>query len=407
MTDRLDADSLADILIAQCRASDYAGYDPFDGLNSSFFKQLKLGALPFAKIAWLQLHKRSLWNLRPFVGVPRRRNPKGIALIILGLIERERRLCDGWSIKEATRLAEWLLEQRCDREKWKHSAWGYHFDWAARAFFVRSGTPNAITTCYVARALAALGLETGEPRLLEAATDAGLFVDSLFRADGGYYAYIPGESAFVHNANLWAAAVAGEAANRLGDDAMMHRAISAARRTVTMQRADGAWQYGTRDHHSFVDGFHTGYNLEALSALQRTVKFDEFDEAIRRGMAYYRDNFFLPDGTVKYYDNSVWPLDTHSVAQALLTLQSVDSGDDDHLLATRIFERAVDTLYMPRECRFMYQKGKLTTNRINYLRWTQAWAFYAIGAYANRVRLKGELQEQRQRRFEYLPGMTQ
>lgn len=388
MTILLNASDLADALIAQCRATDYAGYDPFDGLNSVLFKKLALGSLPFAKIAWLQLHKRSLANFRPLVGVPRRRNPKGIALIILGLLESEKSVGDGTRIKEAIRLAEWLLDQRCDRSRWKHSAWGYHFDWAARAFFVPKGTPNAITTCYVARALAALGDVTGNQRFVDAATDSGLFLESLHRDDGGYYAYIPGESAFVHNANLWAAAVVGETAKRIGDNALMQRALSAARRSVAMQREDGAWRYGTRDHHSFVDGFHTGYNLEALAALQQAAGTGEFSEAISRGMDYYRKNFFLPDGTVKYYDNSIWPLDTHSVAQAILTLLKVGGSDGDHRLATRVFERALDTLYMPDERRFMYQRGRLTTNRINYLRWTQAWAFYAIGTYANRVQFR-------------------
>ncbi|ACD18431.1 hypothetical protein [Paraburkholderia phytofirmans] len=388
MTIHLDAGPLADALVMQCRSTGYAGYDPFDGLNSVLFEKLGLGCLPFAKIAWLQLHKRSLANLRPLVGVARRRNPKGIALIILGLLERERRVGDGWSIEEAVGLADWLLDQRCDRKKWTHSAWGYHFDWAARAFFVPRGTPNAITTCYIARALTALGDETGERRFTDAATDAGFFIDSLYREGDGYYAYIPGESAFVHNANLWAAAVVGETASRVGNGALMQRALGAARRSVAMQREDGAWRYGTRDHHSFVDGFHTGYNLEALSALQRSAGTDEFSDAIGRGMAYYRQNFFLPDGTVKYYDNAIWPLDTHSVAQALLTLLNVGASDEDHRLADRVFKRALNTLYMPRERRFMYQRGRLTKNRINYLRWTQAWAFYAIGAYANSARFK-------------------
>ncbi|WP_454827076.1 aspartate-semialdehyde dehydrogenase [Paraburkholderia xenovorans] len=402
MTPRLDAGSLADALIMQCRATDYAGYDPFDGLNSVLFEKLGLGSLPFAKIAWLQLHKRSPVNLRPLAGIARRRNPKGIALIILGLLERERRTGDGWEIPEAARLAEWLLGQRCDRSEWRHNAWGYHFDWAARAFFVPRGTPNAITTCYIARGLAALGDRTGNQRFIDAATDAGLFVDSLYRKGDGYYAYIPGELAFVHNANLWAAAVVGETASRVGDNTLMHRALSAARLSVAMQREDGAWRYGTRDHHSFVDGFHTGYNLEALSALQRAAGTDEFDNAIRAGMDYYRWNFFLPDGTVKYYDNAVWPLDTHSVAQALLTLLKVGASNEDHRLATKVFERAVETLYMPRERRFMYQRGRLTKNRINYLRWTQAWAFYAIETYANRVRV-----ESGKETIEYSQGCAQ
>ncbi|WP_241016399.1 aspartate-semialdehyde dehydrogenase [Paraburkholderia sp. Ac-20336] len=378
-----DAGILADTLMKQCGASDYAGYDPFDGLNSALFRRLRLSSVPFAQIAWLQFHKRSRFNFRPLVGVPPLRNPKGIALIILGLLERERRVHDDWNVAEAMRLAEWLMEQRSERKTWKHNAWGYHFDWAARAFFVPRGTPNAITTCYVARALAALGQHTGDTRFVDAATDAGLFLDSLYRNDGDYYAYIPGESAFVHNANLWTAATVGEAASRLGSEALMRRALKAARRSGDLQREDGAWRYGTRDHHGFVDGFHTGYNLEALTVLQRAACTDEFAGRIELGMNYYRTTFILPDGTVKYYDDNVWPLDTHSVAQALITLINVGASKADHDLASRIYKRAIETLYLPRHQRFMYQRGRFSANKVNYIRWTQAWAFYALGMLSN------------------------
>jgi hypothetical protein len=55
-------------------------------------------------------------------------------------------------------------------------------------------------------------------------------------------------------------------------------------------------------------------------------------------------------------------------------------------LAVRVFERAVETLYMPAKGRFVYQRGARFTNRIDYLRWTQAWAFYSIALLANRAR---------------------
>jgi hypothetical protein len=86
----MDYSSLAEDLLATCKASDYCGHDPFDGLNSSLFRMSGLARSKFMQVAWLQMHKRNPWNLRPLVGVPRRRNPKGIALIILGLIELSR-----------------------------------------------------------------------------------------------------------------------------------------------------------------------------------------------------------------------------------------------------------------------------------------------------------------------------
>lgn len=379
-----DATSIADMLLEQCRLSDYAGYDPFDALNSTVFDRLGGNRWPFARVAWLQLFKRSPVNLRPILAVPRKRNPKGIALIVLGLLERHRHRGNANDLVEAVKLGDWLLTQSVDRDTWHHRAWGYHFDWAARAFYVPRGKPNAITTCYVARALYALGHMTGAQRFTDAAVDAGFFLDALYVNDTGveYYAYIPGESAFVHNASLWSAALVGETAARTGNTAMCDRALRVARQSVSMQQTDGAWVYGTRGHHGFIDGFHTGYNLEALSALQKATATVEFREAIERGMYYYRRNFFLPDGTVKYYHDRVWPLDMHSVAQAIITLSKVGGEHDDRALADKVLHRAHASLYMPEKKRFVYQKGRWWTNRINYLRWTQAWAFYALSLHA-------------------------
>ena len=376
--------SIADALLDQSRRDDFRGHDPFDALNSVLFDRLGGNRLSFARIAWLQLHKRSPVNFRTIVGVPKQRNPKGVALIILGLLERYRISHCSNELDEAVVLGDWLLTQSVDRREWGHYAWGYHFDWAARAFYVPRGKPNAITTCYVSAALHLLGRLTGFLRFTDASNDAGLFLDSLYVSamGGGYYAYIPGESAFVHNASLWSAALVARAATQVGDDDMRRRALGVARQSASMQRQDGAWTYGTRPHHAFIDGFHTGYNLEALDSLQKTLRTDEFSGVIGKGMDYYRRQFFLADGTVKYYSDRIWPLDTHSVAQAVVTLIKVSGTKEDVALAHLVLSRAHESLYLIREKRFAYQKGRCLKNRINYLRWTQAWAFYALSLYA-------------------------
>ncbi|MFL9874925.1 prenyltransferase/squalene oxidase repeat-containing protein [Paraburkholderia megapolitana] len=378
-----DATAIADSLLAQSRLENFAGYDPFDGLNSVLFDRLGAKRFSLTRIAWLQLHKRSPINLRGLVGVAKKRNPKGIALVILGLIERRRVDRIATELDEAVALGDWLLAQSVDRKVWRHYAWGYHFDWAARAFYVPCGKPNAITTCYIARALYALGNVTGFARFTDAAVDAGRFLDDLYvpTEDAGYYAYIPGETTLVHNASLWSAAVVAESAVRSNDSGMRERALTAARLSSSMQREDGSWPYGARSHHGFIDGFHTGYNLEALSSLQAAFGTTEFSRVIDKGMRYYRRNFFLPDGTVKYYNDCIWPIDTHSVAQAVITLLKVGGSDEDRTLVDVVLSRAHRTLYLANENRFAYQKGRWLTNRINYFRWTQAWAFYALSFY--------------------------
>src|SRR5690606_2624417 len=122
------------------------------------------------------------------------------------------------------------------------SCWGYHFDWEARAFFVPSGVPNIITTTYVARALFELGKVTADESLIAASLDAARFISRHLytEADGRrFYAYIPGESAFVHNASLWGAAWCGFAGKELGDAALVEQALEVARQSVQEQAEDG------------------------------------------------------------------------------------------------------------------------------------------------------------------------
>lgn len=163
-------------LLGAIRDEQFAGYDPFDLLNSRLFQSTPLSRNAWARLAWLQLGKRSPINLRPLLGVPKRRNPKGVGLFISGLLQDYRRTGDGGFLRDAHELADWLLAQRSDPEVWIHSCWGYHFDWQARAFYVPAGKPNVITTVYVARALYALGQVTRDPALIETALDAARFI---------------------------------------------------------------------------------------------------------------------------------------------------------------------------------------------------------------------------------------
>lgn len=157
--------------------------------------------------------------------------------------------------------------------------------------------------------------------------------------------------------------------------------MAVARQSVHEQRKDGAWVYGALHHHQFIDGFHTGYNLEALHLLREALGTAEFDECIARGYRYYVDNFFEPDGTAKYYNNSVYPIDMHSFAQAVFTLLKVGGTEEDQALCAKVVQRAVDLMYVPRTGLFIYQKTRRFTNRINYIRWTQAWAYSSLAFY--------------------------
>ncbi|EGA68794.1 hypothetical protein VISI1226_10712 [Vibrio sinaloensis DSM 21326] len=373
------------------KAENFAGEDPFDGLNSKvfdFFPFLKNGLFG---LAWTQFFKRSRLNFRPFFGVPKKRNPKGIALFILGLIQEFKLKGTNHSIEEAVALADWLIDNQCEKKMWNHSCWGYHFDWKARAFFVPKGKPNVISTIYVAQALyqlsgllEGLDFEKAEKYKEAAFNSADFIVETLYTKDekNEFFAYIPGEKAFVHNASLWAAAWVSVVAAEKNNKKYAELAIKVARQSVDAQNNDGSWVYGTRSHHQFIDGFHTGYNLEALNLIRESLGISEFDSSISSGYEFYKQNLFEADGTAKYYHNNKYPLDPHSVSQAIITISKLGESLTDKELLENVINKAISELYLEVKGQFVYQKTKSHTNSINYMRWTQAWMYYSLSLYS-------------------------
>lgn len=384
----LQLDNISSQLINNSRFDDFCGFDPFDGLNSKFIDEISLPRNSLVGLALIQLHKRCIVNLRPLARVPKKRNPKGVALFILGLLEDHQRTKNNQYLQEAITLGDWLLSQASSKETYRNSCWGYHFDWKARAFFVPVGKPNIISTVYVSRALYALGEASGNRQYLDIALDSAKFiVNTLHTHHEGreFFAYIPGENTFVHNASLWGAAWVAFAASKIGDQSMAELALKVAHQSVSEQAKNGSWVYGSRHHHQFIDGFHTGYNLEALDLIRKSLNTQEFDKAISLGLDYYRNNFFLDDGTAKYYHNNLYPLDMHSVSQAVITFLKVSGSKEDIQLSSKVLHRAIETMYLPEKHQFIYQKTRWFTNKINYSRWTQAWSYYAIAFYNHHI----------------------
>lgn len=379
---------VATLLLDDAKQNNFAGYDPFDGLNSVIFKLVPALKKGIFGLAWIQLHKRSPINLRPLCGIPKGRNPKGVALFILGLLQDYARTQDAQLLTQATELADWLLTQQSDQQQWQHACWGYHFDWNARAFFVPKGKPNVITTIYVSQALYALSQVVDKPQYREVAFDAAHFiVKTLYTEHDGraFFAYIPGETAFVHNASLWGAAWVAVVASQTGNQHYADLALQVAWQSVREQADDGSWVYGSRHHHQFIDGFHTGYNLEALHLIGQSLQTSEFDDAIQRGLDYYKTELFEADGTAKYYHNNRYPLDMHSVAQAVFTLLRVGGKPEDLALAAKVIDWSLREMHIAGTAKFYYQKLPGFNNKINYIRWTQAWVYYSFAFFSAEV----------------------
>src|SRR5207253_4764970 len=77
-------------LLAYCRANDWAGYDPYDALNSRLFEALPFLDSRVPRLVLTQALKRSPVNIRRLLLIPKVQNPKAVALFLSALLKLSR-----------------------------------------------------------------------------------------------------------------------------------------------------------------------------------------------------------------------------------------------------------------------------------------------------------------------------
>jgi hypothetical protein len=367
-------------LAAYCRERDWAGYDPYDALNSEVFKALPFLDFRLARLALTQFNKRSPVNFRSILRVAPTQNPKGLALFARALVKLTKAgiECGG---DELMYLAERISALRSPQAaRW---CWGYSFPWQTRTVLVPRGTPNLVCTTFVANALLDLfEYHKQERHLLMGISAAEYILEELYYTEGteiaSFHYPFPGNRAKVHNANLLAAALLARVSRYSGESKFLEPGLSAARYSVRKQQADGSWFYGELPTQRWIDNFHTGFNLCALSDIETYAETGEFKEPLELGLRFYREHFFEADGAPKYFHDRIYPLDVHSAAQSIITLrQLAELHPENPMLAERVCQWSLDNL-RDEQGYFYSQKNKRFTNQIPYMRWGQAWMLLAL-----------------------------
>jgi hypothetical protein len=372
---------IATELLRYCQSHNWAGYDPYDGLNSRVFQSLKCLHFRYPRLALTQLMKRSPINLRRLFLVPREQNPKGIALFLTSAVK----LCELGLLHDEECIRT-LSEKLIALSSLNHgyAGWGYNFDWQTRAGLIKRGTPNVICTSFAGNALLDAYKYNSDPRFLNMAVDAARFLQNhLYWAvndSEGCYSYTPLAREQVHNANLLGAALVCRVARETGNMSLLPSALKAARFSAGKQHSDGSWDYGECDQPSqrWIDNFHTGFNLCALRAIGLNADSSEFEPSIRRGFDFFCAHFFAKDGAPKYYHDRLYPIDIHSAAQSIITLVTLTDLDSNNImLANDVLAWTMSNMWNTRGS-FYFQKHRWWTNRIPYMRWSQAWMLFAL-----------------------------
>lgn len=361
--------------------ADYAGYDPFDGMNSMILKKLSFNKRILG-ILFLQMMKRSPVNIRPILMTSVSRNPKGIGLMVSYYSSLFTRTGNAYFRDKAEELASWLISNASSG--YSGLAWGYNFDWPNRNEWFEKGLPTVVNSSYIGNALLDLYKVTQKDKYADAASSVCRFMlNDLNRTTEGKtfcFSYTPKDMTSIHNANMLAAEFLMRTASVQDNKMFADSANSSMAFSINEQREDGSWFYGVGRKQEWIDSFHTGYNLIALKNFIDYSGDDSFADNLRKGFDYYIDNFFN-NGYVKYFNNKEYPYDGHAFAHALLTLVRFSSYDERcPVIAEQVINRVFE-VFRNRNGMFAYQYNPPLTTRIEYMRWVEIWMLYALGEY--------------------------
>jgi len=368
-----------DNLLSYIERNDYCGYDPYDALNSPLLRRVGSTGR-WMRVGLTQFLRRCPINLRPVLATAKGHNPKGIGLFLWGYVklytlERRQRYLDA-----IDHLLDLLEDLRCTG--YSGNCWGYNFDWQSRLYLRPKGTPTIVNSSFVGHALLDCFEMTGVARALDLALSVPDFIlNDLYRtpwAGTFCFSYSPTDMEVVHNANLLGASVLLRLAKYRHEQASVEAGLRSLAFSMRHQRPDGSWYYADTVRQKWIDSFHTGFNLQALRFILKEGYAGEYASAYRKGVQYYADNFFLADGTPKYYHQRLYPIDIHAPAQAVSFFSG--EGEKYSALTDKIAQWMLDHMYDSRGF-FYFRKGRFLTNRIPYMRWSQAWAFHALADY--------------------------
>lgn len=380
-----------------CEREQFKGWDPYDGLNSKLFMSIPgLKNNSFYRLAVIQLFKRNPINLRKIALVPKDYNAKGIGLFLQGYcnlheaVVSKPALADTFGSpqdieKQIDDLAALLISLR-SQGNYHGACWGYNFDWQNRTGFnFPKYTPTVVATCFCATALMSAFEITKNQEYLDVALSSAKFViEDLHRTDcnGEFlfsYSPLKGHET-VYNASLLGSRLLSWCYKYTGIEEYKELALASVKACCTGQQQSGAWVYGMLPVQQWVDSFHTGYNLDALNDYERLTGDTAFHHCLEKGFDYYIQNFFEEDGSPKYYDNKKYPIDIHCPAQLFVTLARLDKFSEHKLLAEKVLNWTVENM-QSRKGYFYYQLKKGINSKIPYMRWSNAFMFYALTYY--------------------------
>jgi hypothetical protein len=366
-----------------CENESFLGWDPYDGLNSPIFQNSPLKFYKAARLIWIQLFKKNPYNLRPLFSIKKGHNPKGLGLFLAAYCNLYKVQPHPECLATIKFLSNKLLELKTDG--YSGDCWGYNFDWQSRLEFMPNKTPTVVATSFVGYSMFDAYDITQDERYLDSALSCCDFIaqdlNRTQKSRGFIFSYSPLDRMRVYNASLLGSRLLSRAYSYCNKRHLLDLARESVTACAAAQNANGSWLFGEDKSQKFIDSFHTGYKIESIFEYQKYSGDTSFNENITKGTKFYLSNFFLEDGTPKYYHNRTFPIDIHCPAQFVVTLSRLNIFLENRQLIEKVLCWTVRHMQDAKQGYFYYQLKKLKSSKIPYIRWGQAWMLYGLSFY--------------------------
>jgi hypothetical protein len=282
----------------------------------------------------------------------------------------------------------WLIENQS--HGYSGACWGNHFDYQSRGFYLPKNVPTVVWTSLIGHAFLDGYIHFKNEQYLQIAVSACEHILRDLQAypdgEGACITYVPGLNSQVHNANTLGGSLLARTYRYTHNEECRILAQKAMQYTAQHQQSDASWWYGEKSNLHWVDNFHTGYVLDCFKHYSESTGENRFDQSMMRGYEYWKSTFFLPDGTPKYYNHKVLPLDIQCSAQAIDTLVFFSDRDPESLpLALKVAQWTIENM-QDRSGYFYYRRySPWLVNKTPTLHWGQATMLCALGGLYNQL----------------------
>lgn len=368
-------------LQAYIEQEQFKGYDPYDTLNSpipfKFFGKL----IP---VLALQFQKRNPFNIRALLGIKKDYNPKAIGLLLhsYSILQKND------PAKNYSKQLDFLFTYLKNNYSKNYSGycWGYNFDWASSGKYIKAHSPNVVVTAFVAKGIYEYYQLTKKPEALSILESVSLFIlkdlPITETNEGICFSYTTLGVDNCYNASLLAATALSQLYSITKNETHKQYAIKAVDYVVSKQHPDGHWNYSINEQgkERIQIDFHQGYVVDCIDDVMKycSIENERYTKAIKDGIAYYRKEQFFETGQAKWRLPKVYPVEIHNQSQGIISFSKMSKYHPDHLnFSETIAQWTIDNM-QDKKGFFYYRKLKRYTNKIPFMRWSQAWMFLAL-----------------------------